>query len=91
MVGKVGGEMNSRKPSMTVSRPRDLMVTTSGADDAQRAMEDAISVLKAVGKESSETELKSTLTSPSLMPCAEMREGMGSGVGEGGISGLVNG
>jgi len=90
VVGKVGGEMNSMKPSMTASRPRGLMAATPGADAAQRAMEDAISVLKAVGKGSSETEPRSTLTSPSSMPCAEMRGGMGSGVGEGGISGLVN-
>jgi len=67
------------------------MVSASGADAAQRAMEDARSVLKAVGKGSSETEPKSTLTSPSSMPCAEMRGGMESGVGEGGISGSVKG
>jgi len=67
-VGRVGGEINSRKPSMTLSRPRDLTVATSGANAAQRAMEDARSILKAVGKGSSETEPRSTLTLPLSMP-----------------------
>jgi len=42
--------MNARKPLMAVSRPRFLTVSTSGADEAQRAMADPRRVLKAVGK-----------------------------------------
>jgi len=60
---------------MTMSRPRDLTVSTSGADAAQRAMEDARSILKVVGKGMLETLLRSILTSPLSMPWAEMRGG----------------
>ena len=86
------GPMKLRKPSMAVSRPRDRTVATSGADTAQRAIEDAKSVLKAVGKGSSEMLASKRETSALSMPSAEMLRGIeGAGDGEGGISGSVKG
>ena len=86
------GPMNSKKPSMATSRPRDRTVVTSGADAAQRAIEDARSVLKAVGKGSSEMLASRRETSELSMPSVEMLRGMeGAGDGEGGISGSVKG
>ena len=57
-------------------KARDLTVLTSGADEAQRAMEDARSILKAVGKGMSEILLRSTLTLPLSMPWVEIRGGI---------------
>jgi len=84
--------MKLRNPLMAVSRPRDQMVATSGADTAQRAIEDAKSILKAVGKGSSEMLASKREISLLLMPSAEMLRGIeGAEDGEGGISGLVKG
>jgi len=90
-VGGVG-PIKLRKPSMAVSRPRDRTVATSGANAAQRAIEDARSVLKAVGKGNSEMLASKRETSVLSMPSAEMLRGIeGAGDGEGGISGSVKG
>jgi len=64
----------------------------SGADAAQRAIEDARSILKAVGKGSSEMLASKRETSLLSMPSTEMLRGIeGSGEGEGGINGSVKG
>ena len=84
--------MKLRKPSMAMSRPRDQMVVMSGADAAQRAIEDAKSILKAVGKGSSKMLASKRETSLLSMPSAEMLRGIeGAGDGEGGINGWVKG
>ena len=85
-VGGVG-PIKLRKLSMAVSRPRERTVSTSGADDAQRAIVDAKSVLKAVGKGSSAILASRRETSLLSMPSAKISRGTGGGVGEGGISG----
>jgi len=86
------GKIKLRKPSMAVSRPRDRTVATSGVDATQRAIEDAKSVLKAVGKGSSEMLASRRETLLLSMPSVEMLRGIeGAGDGEGGINGLVKG
>jgi len=86
------GKIKLRKPSMAVSRPRDRTVATSGVDTTQRAIEDAKSVLKVVGKGSSEMLASKRETLLLSMPSAEMLGGIeGAGDGEGGINGLVKG
>ena len=82
-VGGVGA-IKLRKPSMAVSRPRDRTVVTSGANATQRAIEDAKSVLKAVGKGSSKMLASKRETSLLSMPSAEMSRGIeDAGDGEG--------
>jgi len=86
------GPMKLRKPLMAVSRPRDQTVATSGADAAQRAIEDAKSILKAVGKGSSKMLASKRETLLLSMPSVEMLRGIeGAGDGEGGINGSVKG
>jgi len=85
------GPMKLRKPSMALSRPRERTVAASGADAAQRAIEDARSILKAVGKGSSAILASRRETSLLSMPSAKISGGIGGRVGEGGINGSVKG